>query len=143
MERLLLVGVLCAVFVAGCGSSASTERMCELNEEFVALNERTLPDIDDNPFPEAAMLEENFVEGNKLMRQMVDAAPDAIRADLTAYVESMEKLSDLYAEFGYDREEVWSTMDEETYVLEYSFDEEGRARIGDWFVENCGMNLQG
>ena len=143
MDRMLLVGVLCAVLASGCGGSADVERVCELNDEFAALNERTLPDIDDNPFPEPAMLEENFIEGNKLMRQMVAVMPDATRDDLVTYVESMEKLSDLYADFGYDREAVWTTMDEETYVREYSFDEAGRSRVGDWFVEHCGMDLQG
>ena len=143
MERLLWVGVLCVSLAAGCGGSADVERVCELNGEFAALNERTLPDIDGNPFPEPAMLEENFIEGNKLMRQMVDVIPDATRDDLVTYVESVEKLSGLYADFGYDREAVWSTMDEETYVREYSFDEAGRSRVGDWFVEHCGMDLQG
>ena len=143
MRRVLLTGVVCASLIAGCGGSADAERVCELNEEFAALNERTLPNIEDDPFPEPAMLEENFVEGNKLMRRMVDAAPDAVRADLTTYVESMEKLSGLYAGFGYDREAVWSTMDEETYVRDYSFDEAGRTRVGDWFMEHCGMDLQG
>jgi hypothetical protein len=117
--------------------------MCELNDEFAALNERTIPNIDEDRFPEPAMLEENFVEGNELMREMIAVAPDQIRADLVTYVESIEKLSDLYAGFGYDRAAVWATMDEETYVREYSFDEEGRARIGDWFVEHCGLDLQG
>ena len=143
MRRVLLTGVVCASLIAGCGGSADAERVCELNEEFAALNERTLPNIEDDPFPEPAMLEESFVEGNKLMRRMVDAAPDAVRADLTTYVESMEKLSGLYAGFGYDREAVWSTMDEETYVRDYSFDEAGRTRVGDWFMEHCGMDLQG
>jgi hypothetical protein len=143
MKRVLLAGVVWVVFVAGCGDSADVERVCELNEEFAALNERTLPNIENDPFPEPAMLEENFVEGNQLMRQMVDFAPDAVRSDLTTYVESMEKLAGLYAEFGYDREAVWSNMDEETYVSEYSFDEAGRTRVGDWFVEQCGMDLQG
>ena len=141
MGRLLGVVVLCAVLVGACGSSV--ERMCELNDQFAALNERTIPNIEDAPFPEPAMLEENFVKGNELMREMVDVAPDEIRADLSTYVESIEKLSDLYAGFGYDREAVWATMDEEAYLREYSFDEEARARIGDWFAEHCGMDLQG
>ena len=138
-----MIVALCAVFIAACGPTVSPERMCELNEELAALNERTIPNIEDDPFPEPAMLEENFVEGNQLMRGMVDVAPDEIRADLITYVESIEKLSELYAEFGYDREVVWTTMDEEVYVREYSFDDETRTRIADWFLEHCGMNLHG
>ncbi|MDJ0924518.1 MAG: hypothetical protein QNJ77_08155 [Acidimicrobiia bacterium] len=143
MRRLLLIGALCTVLVAGCGGSADVERICELNDEFAALNERTLPNIEDNPYPEPAMLEENFVGGIELTSRMVDDAPDAIRDDLAVYLEWMEKLNGLYAEFGYDRDALWSTMDEETYVNEYSFDEAGRTRIRDWFVENCGIDLQG
>ena len=143
MERRFLAGLLCALVVAGCGSSTSVEMVCELNDQLAALNERTIPNIEDDLFPEPALLEENFVEGNRLMREMVAVAPDALRSDLTAYVESNEKLSRLYAGFGYDREMVWSTMDEEEYVREYSFDQAGRARIGDWFVEHCSMDLQG
>ena len=143
MKRVLLAGVACAVLVVGCGSSADVERVCGLNEEFAALNERTIPNIEDDPFPEPAMLEENFVEGVKLTRRMVEVAPDALRSDLDAYLESMDKLNGLYAEFGYDREMVWSNMDEEFYVREYSLDEEGRARIRDWFTEHCGADLQG
>lgn len=143
MGHQLMVVVLSAALVAACGSSTSVDRVCELNEEFAVLNDRTIPDIEDDPFPEPEMLEENFVEGNDLMRQMVEVAPDEVRDDLSAYLTSMAKLSDLYAGFGYDREAVWASMDEETYVREYSFDEDGRARIHDWFVEHCGIDLQG
>ena len=143
MVRLLLVGSLSVVLFVGCGRTVDVERVCDLNDEFAALNERTLPNIEDDPFPAPAMLEENFVEGARLMREMLDVAPEEIRADLAAYVESNEKLLNLYAEFDFDREELWSTMDEETYVSEYSFDEAGRTRVGAWFVEHCGKELQG
>lgn len=143
MGRLLALVILCAALTAACGGSDGVEQICELNDDFAALNERTIPDIETDLFPEPTLLEENFVEGNELMREMIDLAPDEIRADLSTYVESMEKLSELYAGFGYDREAVWATMDEEAYVAEYGFDEAGRARIGDWFVEHCGMDLQG
>lgn len=143
MGRLLVVAIVYALPIAACGQTADVDRMCELNDEFAALNERTIPNIENDPFPEPAMLEENFVEGNRLLREMVDAAPDTIRADLSTYVESIEKLSGLYADFGYDRELVWATMDEEAYVREYGLDEEARERIGDWFEEHCGVDLQG
>lgn len=143
MRQWLAVAAVCAIVAAGCGRSMDVDRVCELNVEFAALNERTIPDIDDDPFPEPAMLEENFVEGGKLMRQMAEVAPDDLEADLSAYIESNTKLSNLYAEFGYDREAVWATMDEETYVREYSFDTAGRTRIRDWFVEHCGTDLEG
>ena len=143
MRRVLTTLALCALLVVGCSSPVSVERMCELNEEFAALNERTIPDIESDPFPEPAMLEQNFIEGNEVMREMVDVAPDEIRTDLTTHVEWAEKVSDLYAEFDYDREEVWGTMDEEAYVAEYSMDEAARKRIMNWFLEHCGMDLQG
>lgn len=143
MRRLLTVLALCVLLLVGCARPVDVERVCELNEEFAALNERTIPDIATDPFPEAALLEQNFVEGNGLMRDMIEVAPDEVRADLTTHVEWAEKVSNLYADFGYDREEVWATMDEETYVAEYSMDEAARGRVMDWFMENCGMDLQG
>jgi hypothetical protein len=149
MGRLLMVAVFCVILVAACGGPVDAEKVCELNDEFAALNERTLPNIDEDPFPEPALLEENFVEGIKLMRSMVEVAPDEIRVDLTTYVESIEKTSDLYAQFGYDRQDLWANVEqgipigEETYVSEYTPDQAGRKRIHDWFMEHCGLDLQG
>lgn len=56
MVRLLLVGSLSAVLFVGCGRTVDVERVCDLNDEFAALNERTLPNIEDDPFPAPAML---------------------------------------------------------------------------------------
>jgi hypothetical protein len=144
-----MIAVFGLITVTACGGSADVERMCELNDEFAALNERTLPNIEEDPYPEPAKLEENFVEGNILMRSMVDLAPEEIRADLTTYVAATEKTSGLYAQFGYDREKLWENIkqgnpfDEETYVREYTPDQDGRQRIHDWFMEHCGIDLQG
>ena len=125
------------------GELSGVAAVCALNEEFAELNERTIPDIDPEvPYPDAEALEENFVEGVRLMREMAEEVPAEIREDFEGYTDSIARLAEMYAEFGYDQAEVWENADYEEYEV-YAVSEQVRARIGDWFVDNCGMNLQG
>jgi hypothetical protein len=137
---LAVGGVACGNGDADTAPPTEVETVRDLNEEFEALNERTVPDIDDDPFPEPALLEENFVEGARLLREKAEAAPAEIASDLTAYTEWNQRLSDLYAEFGYDRQAVWAA---EPYTEEHQLPEEARTGIQEWFLEHCGVDLQG
>jgi hypothetical protein len=58
--------------------------------------------------------------GVNLIRQMVDNAPEAIWADLSAYTEAIGKLSEMYAEYGSDQAEVWENADYDTFFREYA-----------------------
>jgi hypothetical protein len=143
MLRLFPAILLLAVLVAACGSdSPSVEKVCGLNDEFAALNERTIPLIDVDPFPDPAMLEENFTEGVKLLRGMVEAAPDEIQADLSDYTDANAELSEIYADFGYDRAAV-PQEERDRFDAEYKIPDTVHSRIMDWFVSNCGLELQG
>ncbi len=128
---------------------SSIEAVCALNEDFEELNERTLAVIpetgEEEPIPVtyAGLLEENYVEGVKLMRQMVDHVPEAMRDDLSAYTRAIGKLSEMYAEYGYDQAATWENADYATFFREYEVPEEVRTGIKEWFMANCGMDLQG
>ena len=155
-DRSLIAGVtvalLCVLAVGACGDDtpSGTEAVCALNEDFERLNERTIDGIpspdEGEPIPAsyAPQLEENWVEGVKLMRQMVESAPQAIKADLSRYTEAQAEMSWMYAEHGYDQARAWENVDfYEAWFAEYPDLEEVRQRIEDWFTENCGMGLQG
>ena len=120
-----------------------------MNEDFRDLNERTLgllPDVEEEesiPLEYAGLLEENYVEGVKLMHQMIDHVPEAIKADLSAYTRAIGKLSDMYAEYGYDQAATWENADYVTFFADYAVPDEVREEIGRWFTENCGLDLQG
>jgi hypothetical protein len=126
-----------------------TVTVCALNEEFAELNERTLgpmPDVaEGEPIPDAyaALLEENFVGTVDLLRRMVDQAPAALHTDLSVYTAAISDLSEMYAEFGFRQATVWQNADYDTYFQEHPGREEARARVGAWFLENCGIDLQG
>jgi len=120
-----------------------------LNQDFEQLNERTMgaisPVDEDEPIPTAyaGLLEENYVEGVDLMRRMVDDAPGGIQAGLAAYVKAIAKLWEMYAEYDYDQAATWENADYETFFADYAVPDAVRARTGEWFVENCGIDLQG
>ena len=128
---------------------SAIDRVCALNEDFATLNERTMgriPDMEDGePIPAqyAGLLEESYVEGASLMRQMVEHAPAAVKADLSAYTRAIAKLSDMYAEYGYDQAATWENADYDAFFADYAVPDQVREGIGAWFIENCGMDLQG
>jgi hypothetical protein len=146
-QRVTLLAVLAVslgTLTTGCGGEghefSGVEAVCALNLEMREMNERTLPaDLEDEPYPDPAMLEENFVETVRLVEAMVDEAPDAIVGDLASYAEYLEWLSSAYAEFGYSRRIAIQNIDDD----EYPFPETVRAAVGDWFVEQCGIDLEG
>lgn len=49
----------------------------------------------------------------------------------------------MYADYGFDQAQVWEKADYDTFLRQYAAPDEVRAEIGDWFMENCGMDLQG
>ena len=152
--RVLIAAALAAIVMlaaAGCEDDTldEIETVCALNEDFRRLNERTwdlIPPVEnDAPIPAryASLLEENWVEGVRLMRQMVEDAPETIEADLSTYAEAQSAMSEMYAEYDYVQADVWANADYEGWFAEYPGLDETRSRIGEWFTEHCGMDLQG
>jgi hypothetical protein len=146
---LIAASSIAVLVVVGCGDDTGTEAICALNEDFGRLNERTWdvipPTEEDEPIPArySSLLEENWVEGVKLMRQMVEHAPEIIEADLSTYTEAQAEMSEMYAEYDYIQADVWANADYETWLAEYAGLDEVRARIRQWFTDNCGTDLQG
>ena len=84
---LLTLAVGLVVSGSGCDDGGSgSDAVCDLNVELQTMDERTLPnDVEDEPYPEPELLEENFVETVRLVGEMEALAPDQVRDDLVSY----------------------------------------------------------